>query len=75
MLQSFENKREALPVGDPLVIKAGICYTVQEAEGICFSSGESAVGLLSSPLQEQQMFGFPILLNPKRKKTNGSVHD
>lgn len=68
MLQSFENKREALPLGDPLAIKAGICYTVQEAEGICFSSGESAAGLLSSLQQGQQMFGFPVLLEPQREK-------
>lgn len=71
VLQSSENKLEPLRLRDPPVIKAGICYAVQEADGICFSCGESVVGLVCSLTQEQQMFFppvVPLLLLPYREK-------
>lgn len=68
--QSFENKCEPLRLRDPPVIKAGICYAAQEANGICFSSGESSVSLVCSLTQEQQMFRSSVipLLSPIKRK-------
>lgn len=73
VLRSLQSESEPLQVGDPPLVNAGLCYTAQEAHRICFNSGELAVGLVPSLLQEQQMFCFQIDHPPHPQK--GNFHD